>query len=513
VTDPNDGSVFFGLFRPTGQFDETGLSGFEFLISSTTGTFSANDQYLISGESTEQATSLGAELGSVTDLSGTPFSFAIQHNLSGGENFTFILTNQVTSVTSTLCWGANCPPGSISTGILNGIPPIRDYNGIQVQVRAQDVVGSSSAVTIASFSGPEVTGAAFFDEVVTPASPGTIFAFDKGRRGQWLMGDKLDLVLNEWELTGTVTLSRPDAELSDRTKVRLAVDFVRDPNLPALLVHTHTPDQQACIAAVNAGAARIAAAQGKVAVSCVRDWARQRLDKVALPGQDADPQACLANDVKRIVQKRFAELATRESARCDPTDPPRFAYRTGAVAGPAARDGALALTADVLGADLATSVQLADSDVQGARCQPDALRHTHRVYDRLWKLARKAERRALRGRHRLVGNTADPVETILELQAEVEAFLTGNAPGLASLGRRQARLRARVSASCEDAPPVASRADLFPGACGATADWDAFSTCLIERARCRFCESFNAIELAIVDCDLFDDAQSNTSCP
>jgi len=424
VTDPNDGSVFFGLFRPTGQFDETGLSGFEFLISSTTGAFNANDQYLISGESTEQATSLGAELGSVLDLSGTLFSFAIQHNLSGGENFTFILTNQVTTVTSALCWGVNCPPGSISTEILNGIPPIRDYNGIQIQVRAQDVAGSSTAVTITSFSGPETTGAGFFNEVVTPDVPGTIFAFDKGRRGQWLMGDKLDLVLNEWELAGTVTLSRPDAALTERTKVRLAVDFVRDPNLPALFVHTHDAGQQACIDTVYVESARIARAQGKVAVSCVRDWARQRLDNVALPGQVVDPQACLANDVKQIVQERFAELAQRESTRCDATDLPRFAYRTGAVSGPAARDSALALTSDVLGTDLATSVQLADpaagGDKPGARCQQEALKQAQRLYDRLWKLARKAQRRALRGRTRLVGNAGDPVETILELQAEVE---------------------------------------------------------------------------------------------
>ena len=28
VTDPDDGSVFLDLFRPTGKFDETSLSGF-----------------------------------------------------------------------------------------------------------------------------------------------------------------------------------------------------------------------------------------------------------------------------------------------------------------------------------------------------------------------------------------------------------------------------------------------------------------------------------------------------
>ena len=36
LTDPDDGSVFLDLYRPTGKFDETALSGFEFLISSRT---------------------------------------------------------------------------------------------------------------------------------------------------------------------------------------------------------------------------------------------------------------------------------------------------------------------------------------------------------------------------------------------------------------------------------------------------------------------------------------------
>jgi hypothetical protein len=44
VTSPNDGSVFLALHRPPGKFDETGLSGFEFLISSRADQFRANDQ-------------------------------------------------------------------------------------------------------------------------------------------------------------------------------------------------------------------------------------------------------------------------------------------------------------------------------------------------------------------------------------------------------------------------------------------------------------------------------------
>jgi len=232
VTDPDDPATFFRLFRPTGQFDETGLSGFEFLVSSRTGEFRANDQYLISGEDTTPAFSIANDLGTVSDLSATEFGFSIQHNLVGGRNFTFSLTNLGTQETHALCWGMGCDPAATSTQLLGGIPPIRDYNGIQLQVRAQEVLGSSAAVTVTSFTGVQLSGAAFFDEVVTPDVPGTIFPSDAGRRGQWFMADNLDLVLNEWELAGLVTLSRPDAALVDLTKVRIAIDLVRDPNLP-----------------------------------------------------------------------------------------------------------------------------------------------------------------------------------------------------------------------------------------------------------------------------------------
>jgi hypothetical protein len=232
VTDPNDGSPFATLFRPDPtQFDETALSGVEYQISSLTGVFRANDQYMISGQETDEATSIGNELGDVNDLSGTPFGFSLQHNLLGGRNFTFSVTNHNTMETDVLCWGQNCAPGSNSTEILNGIPPIFDYNGLAIQVRAQEVVGSSAAVTITSLTGVSVAGANFFDEVVTLTSPGTISLFDAGRRGQWMLADDNDLVLNEWELSGTVTLIRPDAALGDRTKVRLAIDLVREPSL------------------------------------------------------------------------------------------------------------------------------------------------------------------------------------------------------------------------------------------------------------------------------------------
>ncbi len=232
VSGPADGLAYFPLYMPTGQFDERGLSGFEFLISSATAPFDANDQYLIQGEDTNPSQAIGNDLGTVADLSGVPFDFSIRHNLAGGRNFTFSLTNTVSSQVSVLCWGQNCAAGATSAELINGLPPILDYNGIQVQVRAQEVAGASVAVEILGLSGVTLSGAPLFDETVVPTSPGTILPFDAGRRGQWFMADANDLTESEWELFGRVTLNRIDPALTDRTKVRLAVDLVRNPSLP-----------------------------------------------------------------------------------------------------------------------------------------------------------------------------------------------------------------------------------------------------------------------------------------
>ena len=124
--------------------------------------------------------------------------------------------------------------------MINGFEPLYDYNGLQVQVRAQDVVGATTTVEIRGLSGVTLDGSPLFDETVTLSSPGTIFPGDAGRRGQWFMADDNDLTANEWDLFGTVTLNRPDGALTDRTKVRLAVDFVRNESLPFVVPEPST---------------------------------------------------------------------------------------------------------------------------------------------------------------------------------------------------------------------------------------------------------------------------------
>ncbi len=230
ATDPDDPLPFFRLDRPTGKFDETALAGFELLVSSRTGEFRAADMYLIAGEVTDPDHALALDLGGVAEIGGVPLAFSIEHRLTGGRRLLFRVSPGAAE-DRLLCWGVGCPGEARAAERLGGLAPIADWNGLQVQVRAQEVPGASAALRLLSLEGVEVGGAPLFDEVVTPESPGTLPG-DAGRRGQWLLADDLDFLTREWTLRGVVTLSRPDDATSDLTKVRLAVDLVRDPTLP-----------------------------------------------------------------------------------------------------------------------------------------------------------------------------------------------------------------------------------------------------------------------------------------
>jgi len=247
--DPSASSVFFGLAIPPvgGAFDERGFAGFEFLMSGVdpaTNAFNANDMFVIAGNDTNPTEARGLNVGDRAALNGVPFNFSIQHNLTGGRNLTFSLTSSITQQSSVLCWGVNCAAGSTAYATINGQGPFDAFNGIQVQVRAQDVVGSSTSVRITDLVGiSDIVGAPFYDETVDPTLPGTIqtiFGTDAGRRGQWLIASELEFLSREWTLEGVVTLNRPDAALTDRSKVRLAIDLVRDPNLPYVVPEPST---------------------------------------------------------------------------------------------------------------------------------------------------------------------------------------------------------------------------------------------------------------------------------
>lgn len=232
----NNFAYFSGLtIPPGGAFDERGFASFQYLISGRDGSlFRRSDQFVINGEERDENKSLFNDLGGASDLSGTKFTFSLQHNLLGGRNFTFSLNEMNNGNSSVICWGQGCDAGSdISEPTTpDGATPFADFNVLQLQVRAQadfDILNPVAEVKITGLTGVDLApGTSLFDETVIPTSPGTVLPSDLGRRGQWYAADGSDFTLNEWELTGEVTLSRDDLALEDLTKLRVKVDLAQD---------------------------------------------------------------------------------------------------------------------------------------------------------------------------------------------------------------------------------------------------------------------------------------------
>jgi hypothetical protein len=80
--------------------------------------------------------------------------------------------------------------------------------------------------------------------------------------------------------------------------------------------------------------------------------------------------------------------------------------------------------------------------------------------------------------------------------------------GKGKLGKGRDKLAKILAKSC-DAPGVSMTA--LPGSCDAMAG-AALSSCLVDRAECRFCQMVNAADDTFADCDGFDDATANGSC-
>jgi cysteine-rich repeat protein len=260
---------------------------------------------------------------------------------------------------------------------------------------------------------------------------------------------------------------------------------------PAKVAH------QRCIQKLNDRGASVAKAQHRVDVQCLKDAAKG--DTAAL-GVPATAQDCLANDPRGKVAKAQDKTVSGEAKQCDPADLPTFAYQgSGAVNASAEAEG-IALMADLFGPNLDLAVIAKAVDPAGARCQRELAKATTGVADRLFKLAFKEKKALLAGKDD--GSLAISDEA---LQTQLFAFLEADEAG--KIARKESELRTTAQQKCGGVALAAAFPGCAPGSIGALGD------CAIAAARCRFCRALDAFDGLAEDCDAFDDAAANASCP
>jgi hypothetical protein len=261
------------------------------------------------------------------------------------------------------------------------------------------------------------------------------------------------------------------------------------------------PEQQACISRVNKAGAKVAAAQGKVNSTCLKN---------ALKGRDPDAQFCLTTDPKHKLAKA-AEKTFSEAVRwC--SSPPPFGFSDPSTVTQAAISQQLALIADIFGSDLDSAIRVLPPDSahpatggpQGA-CQAAVLK----AYDKLVAAKLKTFVSCKRAGMKL--------ETILDGAGLEEECM--HDPGTGGSGipdskgkieKARSKLRDTVDKKCILSEVQLDRA--FPGECFWALGAQEVADCIDERVECRVCLMLNQMDDLSVDCDEFDDGLLNVSC-
>jgi hypothetical protein len=254
---------------------------------------------------------------------------------------------------------------------------------------------------------------------------------------------------------------------------------------------------------MNRASVNIGKVQGSESSKCVKFAARDAVDKLGIPPQTQTAQACLTNDVKGKVQRKFGTLANRDASKCraGPQQLPDFGYVGALGAGTAVLVASFELTSELFGPDLDAALVLKDQDEAGARCQEVAHRWTYKVFDAVTKEVERGVNYSLRGRR------TPQADSGAMLSSAARDFIDGDARD--RIARAERRVAEKIERVCRG-----DLASLFPGTCseraGAASD---LAQCLNEAARCRGCKAAEGFGALTLDCEEFDNGLADSSCP
>lgn len=261
-----------------------------------------------------------------------------------------------------------------------------------------------------------------------------------------------------------------------------------------------------CIDKMNNGARKVGDSAQKIDVKCTKEVGM-------------DVTACVDNDADEKTDKKVQKLVDDFASQCDPVpawgvesasccvggtgdgDPCADAATCGG--GTCPDGGCLAAATDAAANDLAHDVfgasVVISSDKTTAKCQQAAAKAAGKLYTTRWKEFRGCKR--------------DNFPTILGDLTLRAICLEPQPDADGKILDREEKLVSAIQKKCIDKGLTGIGA-ILPGACSAAAD-NAVGACLVRQAACRFCVSANAADAIVpaVDCDEFDDAASNGTCP
>ena len=248
---------------------------------------------------------------------------------------------------------------------------------------------------------------------------------------------------------------------------------------PAVPV-VQSKQQQACINAINRRTLGVLKTRNANVERCLRDASR---------GKVTDYPACALGDPKGRIQKAIAKSTADDAKRCA-GNIPNFAYAGANDATAAAEAAAMSLLDALFGSNLA-AVPVASSDKLGSRCQQRVHKAANDLLEKIFAAFNKCKKATLKNG----AGQAQDLHACLSLADK-------------SVVNAQAKVRKTVQRFC----PGLFSASIFPGVCSGLSGTP-LEDCIVDLAACPACVVVDQSDDLGIDCDLFDDATANASCP
>ncbi len=297
-----------------------------------------------------------------------------------------------------------------------------------------------------------------------------------------------------WNGQGTVSIEntfsefkagQPAVDLPNTTEMELALlEEIMVSEEPLPLVKA----EQKCVNTSNKNAQKVADAQGKNYASCIKDFAK---------GKNPSADICTAADAKGKFSKAASKYISKTGKDCGsgsgfmniPLDPIVIA---------AAKDKELATLEMIFGTDGAIDgAIIKEADNKGdSKCQQAIVKAVFKCQATKWKEYNKCKKNKIKGKDTTQAGTAK------EVQDACLGTGSGSIPDAKGKIAKKCGFSSTLTKKCSS--------NVFPGCPG---DNTALNNCLDASIECQFCQAINAIDGLNRDCDLFDDGQSNGSCP
>jgi hypothetical protein len=251
-------------------------------------------------------------------------------------------------------------------------------------------------------------------------------------------------------------------------------------------------DEVKCVNALNKRGAGVAKAQNKENRGCVKAKGKGNLAGTV--------DACLTADPKQKVMKKKQKTTDTFAKKC--ADVPDVGPTSDAAVNTAAQDESIGVAEDLFGSPLDPVIISCSSDKPSCKCQDAVIKDAGKLFNTKVKEFLKCKKEKGKAGISAASDLQDCVDGAGTAKAGSIA-----ADGKGKIAKKITKLGDDIGKKCGGVPAT----NAFPGVCTGLGG-DALRDCVDRIVECHVCLMLNTTDNMSLNCDLFDDGLTNSSC-